>query len=170
MIYLSIFAAAILEGEIYYIAMCVAAAAGKVHWAGVLVAGALGGSTGDQFWFYLLRGRIHWLDRYPWLARHRDTVVDRVKVNQNLMVLLCRFFPGLRVAIPVACAYAGVPPLHFTLLNLVSGFAWAGTIMLVVTKVGPNALSAIGLDGWWGLIVPAVLMFGFFQWLGRPRR
>ena len=59
--------------------MCVAAAAGRVQWEGVLIAGALGGATGDQFWFYLLRGRIDWLDRYPWMARHRDAVVHRVK-------------------------------------------------------------------------------------------
>src|SRR6185295_6909418 len=143
------------EGEIYYTTMCVAAAAGKLHWAGVVVAGALGGSTGDQFWFYLLRGRIHWLDRYPWLARHRDAVVDRVNANQNLMVLVSRFIPGLRVAIPVACAYAGVRPMHFTLLNLISAFAWAGAIMLVVARLGPNALSAFGLHGWWGPLVPA---------------
>jgi hypothetical protein len=53
-----------IEGEIYHIAMCVAAA-GQGAVGGVLIAGALGGATGDQFWFYLLRGRIHWLDRYP---------------------------------------------------------------------------------------------------------
>src|SRR5436853_4538946 len=168
--YLPIFLFAILEGEIYYIAMCVAAAAGKLSWAGVMVAGALGGSAGDQFWFYLLQGRIHWLDRYPRLAKYRDTVIQRVNARQTLMVLVSRFLPGLRVAIPVACAYAGVRPLRFTALNLVSAFAWAGGIMLVVVKVGPNALDAIGLDAWWGPFVPAVLVLLFFRWLGRPRR
>jgi membrane protein DedA with SNARE-associated domain len=170
LVYLSIYIAAILEGEIYYIAMCVAAASGKVNWVGVLVAGALGGSTGDQIWFYLLRGRIHWLDRYPWLRRHRDAVVDRVNANQTLMLLISRFPPGLRIAIPVACAYAGVPPLRFSALNLVSGFAWASAIMIVIVKVGPGALSAFGLDYWWGPAIPAVLVFLFFRWLSRPRR
>ena len=116
LVYLSIFIAAILEGEIYYIAMCVAAGAGKLRWEGVLIAGALGGSAGDQLWFYLLRGRIHWLDRYKWMARHRDAVVHRVKSNQALIVLLCRFLPGLRTAIPIACAYAGMRPLRFSAL------------------------------------------------------
>src|SRR6476660_2754402 len=137
LVYLSIFLFAILEGEIYYIAMCVMASAGKLRWEGVLIAGALGGSAGDHFWFYLLRGRIHWLDRYPWLARHRDAVVHRVIANETLLVLLSRFLPGLRTAIPIACAYAGVAPIRFSALNLVSAFAWAGTIMLVVIKVGP---------------------------------
>jgi len=92
-IYLSIFLFAIIEGEIYYITMCVLASAGRLQWEGVLIAGALGGSAGDQFWFYLLRGRIHWLDRYPWLARHRDAVVHRVKANETLIVLISRFLP-----------------------------------------------------------------------------
>jgi membrane protein DedA with SNARE-associated domain len=170
LLYLPIVVFAILEGEIYYIAMCVAASAGKLRWEGVWFAGALGGAAGDQFWFYLLRGHIHWLDRYPWLARRRDAVVDRVNANQMLIVLLSRFLPGLRTAIPIACAYAGVRPLRFSALNLVSAFAWAGAIMLVVVKLGPNAMRAFGLEGWKSAIVPAVLVLLFFRWLGRPRR
>jgi membrane protein DedA with SNARE-associated domain len=169
LIYIPIYIAAILEGEIYYITMCVAAAAGKVAWEGVLVAGALGGATGDQFWFYLLRGRIEWLDRYPWMARHRDAVVDRVKNSQNLILVISRFLPGLRTAIPIACAYAGVKPLKFSALNLLSAFLWAGSIMLVVTKLGPSAMERVGLKGWWGPIIPAVLVLIFINWLGRPR-
>ena len=170
LVYLSIYIAAILEGEIYYIAMCIAAGAGKLNWIGVWIAGALGGSTGDNIWFYLLRGRIDWLDRYPWLARRRDAVVDRVKAHAVLMVLISRFPPGLRVAIPVACAYAGVRPLRFTTLNLISGFAWAGAIMLVIVKVGPDALSALGVNAWWAPAIPALLVFLFFRWLSRPKK
>ena len=170
LIYLPIYIAAILEGEIYYIAMCVAAAAGKIPWQGVLVAGALGGFTGDNFWFYLLRGRIHWLDRYPWMARHRDAVVHRVKDSQNLMLVISRLLPGLRTAIPIACAYAGVKPLKFSALNLLSAFLWAGSIMLVVTKLGPSAMERVGLTGWWGPIIPGVLVLVFINWLGRPRK
>src|SRR3954470_15223173 len=169
LVYVSIFIAAILEGEIYYIAMCVAAGAGKLQWEGVLIAGALGGSAGDQIWFYLLRGRIHWLDRYPRLGRHRDAVVHRVKAHQDLIVLACRFLPGLRTAIPIACAYAGVRPLPLTTLNLISALAWASAIMLIVVKLGPDAMSALGLNGWWGVLVPAALVLLFFRWLGRPR-
>ena len=168
--YLSTFVAAIVEGEITYIGMCVAVAAGKLHWAAVLIAGALGGATGDQFWFYLLRGHIHWLDRYPWMARHRDAVVQRVKDNQNLILVISRFLPGLRTAIPIACAYAKLTPLHFSSLNLLSAFLWAGTIMLVVTKLGPSAMDRLGLHGWWGALVPAVLVLLFFNWLGRRRK
>jgi membrane protein DedA with SNARE-associated domain len=75
----------------------------------------------------------------------------------------------LRTAIPIACAYASVRPLKFTLLNLVSGFGWAGAIMLFV-KLGSNALVAFGLNRWWGPLIPAALVIVFFRWLGRPAR
>src|SRR5437899_12259414 len=146
--------------------MCVAATAGKLNWAGVLIAGAVGGATGDQFWFYLLRGRIHWLDRYPRLAKYRDAVIARVTANQNTMLLMSRFLPGIRVAILVACAYAGVRPIHFSTLNLVSAFAWAGSIMLVIAKLGLNLLLAFELSGCWGSVVPAVLIGLFLRSLG----
>src|SRR5207237_250324 len=76
--YLAIYAAAILEGEIYYSKVCADAMSGRLSWIGVLVAGALGGATGDQIWFYLLRRRIHWLDRFPRLGRYRDRVIKHV--------------------------------------------------------------------------------------------
>jgi len=167
--YLTIVLFAILEGEIYYSKVCADAMAGKLNWAGVWCAGALGGSIGDQIWFYVLRGRIHWLDRFPKLAKYRDAVIERVHSRGAVMVLSGRFLPGLRSAIPIACAYANMPPLKFTTLNLISALAWAGAIMLFV-KLGSNALSAFGLDAWWGPLIPAVFVIAFFRWLSRPRK
>jgi membrane protein DedA with SNARE-associated domain len=167
--YLAIYAAAIVEGEIYYSKVCADAMMGKLAWGAVLVAGALGGATGDHIWFYLLRGRIHWLDRYPWLARHRQSVSARVHSHETLIILASRFLPGLRTAIPIACAYANVRPLKFSSLNLVSAFAWASAIMLFV-KTGSKTLSAFGLTAWWGPLIPAVIVILFFRWLGRSKR
>ena len=167
--YLTIVAFAVLEGEIYYSKVCADAVAGKLNWVGVWCAGAIGGSLGDQFWFYLLRGRIHWLDRFPKLAKYRDRVSAHVHAHEALMVLSGRFLPGLRTAIPIACAYANVPPLKFSALNLVSGFTWAGAIMLFV-KLGSNALTAFGLNAWWGPLIPAVFVILFFRWLSRPKK
>ena len=162
--YLTIVAFAFVEGEIYYSKACADAMSGSLNWVMVWLAWAIGGSAGDQFWFYLLRGRIHWIDRYPRLARHRDTVSARVHTHETPMVLMSRFLPGLRVAIPVACAYAGTRPLKFTLLNLASAVVWAGAIMVVVA-VGSQALAWLGLSKWWGPFVPAILVIVFFRWL-----
>ena len=167
--YISVYIFAILEGEVYYTTACVAASMGKLNWAAVILAGALGGSTGDQIWFYLLRGRLDWLDRYQWLARHHAAVSARVAAHETPMILAGRFLPGLRVAVSAACAYAKVNPLKYSALNLVSGFLWASAIMLLVAWLGPQALGAMGLSGWWAPIVPAVLVLIFFRWLARPQ-
>ena len=169
MIYLSIVFFAILEGEIYYSAMCARTMTGDLAWFPVMVAGAVGGAAGDQIWFYLLRGRIHWFDRYPRLARYRARISEHVHSHETAMILVGRFLPGLRTAIPVACAYANVRRVKFSLLNLVSAFAWAGSIMLLV-RGGSRTLSALGLDVWWGPFIPAVVIVLFFRWMSRPTR
>lgn len=166
--YLTIIVFAIIEGEIYYSAVCGQALRGQLNWVAVWCAGAIGGAIGDQIWFYVLRGRIHWLDRFPRLGKYRDSVVARVHSRESVMLLISRFLPGLRTAIPIACAYANVRPLKFSALNLISAFAWAGSIMLFV-KTGTATLSAFGLRAWWGPLIPAALVVLFFRWLGRPQ-
>jgi membrane protein DedA with SNARE-associated domain len=169
LVYLPIYIAAILEGEIYYISVCGAAISGRLHWVPVLIAGALGGATGDQLWFYVLRGHVSWLNRYPKIARYRDRVSAHVHAHETLIILASRFLPGLRTAIPVACAYAGVRPVKFSTLNLISAFAWASALMLFV-KLGSRTLSAFGLQAWWGPFIPAALLIAFFIWLSRPSK
>ena len=166
--YVAIYVAAILEGEIYYSKVCADAIGGRLLWPAVLMAGALGGATGDQLWFYVLRGRIHWLDRYPRLGKYRDSVIAHVHAHEAGLVLVSRFLPGLRTAIPIACAYAAVNPLKFSALNLVSAFAWAGAIMGLV-KGGATTLDAFGVSAWWGPFIPAIIIILFFRWLSRPR-
>ena len=169
LVYLTIFVAAILEGEIYYISVLRWRVSGHAQLG--RRAGAPARSAARpaiNFWFYLLRGRIEWLDRFPKIARYRDSASARhVHAHETLMILASRFLPGLRTAIPVACAYANVPPLKFTPLNLISAFAWAGTLMALV-KVGALEMSAFGLNAWWGPLIPAALLLAFVIWLGRP--
>ena len=81
LIYVGIYVAAILEGEIYYSKVSADAIRGVLFWPAVLTCGALGGATGDQLWFYILRGRIHWLDRYPRLGKYRDRVIHHVHAH-----------------------------------------------------------------------------------------
>jgi membrane protein DedA with SNARE-associated domain len=169
LVYLPIFIFAILEGEAYYSIQCTLAMNGQLRWLPVLVAGALGGAAGDQFWFYLLRGRVHWLERYPKIARYQHRVTGHVQAHEALIILASRFLPGLRTAIPAACAFAEVPRIKFSVLNLISAFAWAGGIMLFV-KGGAKTLTAFGLNAWWGPFIPAGMLVLFVFWLSRPPR
>src|SRR5689334_249200 len=105
--YLGIFISAALEGEVVYVAAVVLVVLGKLNAWGVLAAGAAGGSAGDQFYFYLLRTRLgNWIDRFPSIKSRRDRITRRVRERSSVLILFSRFLPGLRIAIPAACAYA----------------------------------------------------------------
>ena len=169
--YVAVFLAAAMEGELVYVSASVLVSLGRLDPAGVFAAGALGGSLGDQFFFYALRGRLrHWIDRFPRLSSKRDQISKRVQEHATAMILSCRFLPGLRIAIPAACAYAGVPAWRFSTFSLISGMAWAGAIMLVVAYVGPASLTRFGVNAWWTPILPALLIVFFFRWIARGSR
>ena len=169
--YLGVFVATVVEGEVVFVGATVLVSQGKLDALGVYVAAALGGSIGDQLYFYALRGRLHrWLDRFPTWSRRRDLIVERVRRHASAMILACRFLPGLRVAIPAACAYAGVPPLVFTTLSLVSSLAWAAAIMGFIAWLGPTSFAQLGVKAWWTPLPPASLVLAFTWWLARKEK
>lgn len=166
--YFGVFVATVVEGEVVFVGATVLVHMGRLSGLGVYAAAALGGSVGDQLYFYALRGRLHgWLDRFPTWARRRDRIIASVRQNASAMILACRFLPGLRVAIPAACAYADVAPLRFTMLSLVSSFAWAGAVMWLIAWLGPASFAELGVRGWWTPLIPAALVLLFSYWLSR---
>jgi membrane protein DedA with SNARE-associated domain len=166
--YLGVFVATVVEGEVVFVGATVLVHQGRLHPLGVFTAAALGGSVGDQLYFYALRGRLsRWVDRFPTWAWRRDAVVDRVSGHASAMILASRFLPGLRVAIPAACAYAGVAPVRFTTLSLVSSLAWAAAVMAFIVWLGPASLAELGMRMWWTPLVPAGLLLLFGWWLSR---
>ncbi len=93
--YVAIYLAAIVEGEVVFVAASVLVASGQLERWPVLVAGALGAATGDQMYFYALRGRIAgWLTRFKPIAARQDAIVARVQRHRSLMILALRFAPG----------------------------------------------------------------------------
>ena len=167
--YFGIFLSAAVEGEIVYVSAVVLVVLGQLSPLGVLAAGATGGSAGDQFYFYILRTTrlAHWIDRFPSIVRRRDRISRRIQEHSSVLILFSRFLPGLRIAIPAACAFAGIDPLRFSILSLTSGFAWAAAIMALVMYLGPTSLHQLGIQAWWAPIIPGVLVILFFRWLSR---
>ena len=103
--YYGVFTAAIVEGEITYIAAAALVAEGRLDPFAVLIAGALGAAIGDQAFFYAFHGRLsRWAARYPSLERTAAPLLHHVRRHDSVMVLLIRFAPGLRVALALACA------------------------------------------------------------------
>ena len=169
--YLAVFLATAVEGEVVFVSACILASLGRLDPFALFVAAALGGSAGDQFFFYALRGRLRgWLSRFPRLLPRQEQIALRVSRHSTGIILACRFLPGLRIAIPAACAYAGVSPVRFTFLSLAGSLAWSGAIVLLVTRESTAALTGIGLGAMSSPIVAGILILGFFVWLGRRSR
>src|SRR3954471_10529200 len=157
--YLGIFVAAMVEGEIAYVGACALVAAGQLNAGAVIVSGALGAAIGDQAYFFVFRGRLQrWLARFPALERKAAPLVERVRRNATLMVLLIRFAPGLRIALAAACAYVDMPPLRFSILNAVTAVIWAVGLMIIVAWAGPASLQRFGLGGWVGAVVAGAVV------------
>ena len=166
--YVGVCTAAMIEGEIAYVVAATLVGRGYLDPLGVLVAGAAGAAAGDQFYFYLLRGRLRrWLDRFDTIAKRGQRLAMRVRRHQVPMVLLIRFAPGLRIALAAACAYAGVSPLRFTLLNIASAICWAIVLLVCVAWLGPAFLPALGISGWWSALIPALVIVIGFRLMGR---
>jgi membrane-associated protein len=169
--YLAVLVAAIVEGEIGYVAAAVLVGRGYLNPMAVLVAGATGAALGDQFYFYLLRGRLRrWLDRHEAIARRGRMLAAHVRRREVAMVLLIRFAPGLRIALAAACAYAGVSPMLYSALNCAASVVWAASLLVLVAWIGPSALPALGISGWWSIIIPALLLVGLFRLVARVER
>jgi membrane protein DedA with SNARE-associated domain len=169
--YVAVLLAAVLEGEIVFVAAAALVSRGRLNPVGVALAGAAGAAIGDQFYFYMLRGRLNrWLDRFPAIARRGSRLTRRVRQHETLTVLAIRFSPGLRIALSAACAYAGVPALKFSLLNGVTCLIWATSLLALVAWFGPTVLPRLGISGWWAAVVPATLIVVIFRWLARHER
>src|SRR5262245_112687 len=166
--YIGIVTAAAIEGEVVYAGAVVMAALGRLDPMAVLLSGSVGGWAGDQFWFYAARGRLSsWLNKFEKMARRRRAIESRMRRHATKFILSIRFLPGLRIAIPLACAYSGIPAAHFSGLSFVSALAWASAIMFTINSLGPTSLSALGVRVWWAPAIPAIIVVWFFRWLSR---
>jgi membrane protein DedA with SNARE-associated domain len=166
--YVGILSAAAIEGEVVYVGAVVLASLGRLDPVAVLLSGSVGGWAGDQFWFYAARGRLSsWLNSFERIARRRRAIQTRVRKHAAKLILAVRFLPGLRIAIPLACAYSGVSAIQFSGLSFISALGWASAIMIVIQWLGPASLSALGIKAWWAPAIPAVIVVLFFRWLSR---
>lgn len=124
--YLGILVAAFWEGEIVLIAAGALCGKGYLDWRLTILAAAIGGSAGDQIYFYAAHERAaRLIKKSKRLSRWYPKISKFVLRHSTMAVLLSRFAAGLRITIPLVCATAGMLPRKYSTLNLISGFAWA---------------------------------------------
>jgi membrane protein DedA with SNARE-associated domain len=137
--YFAILFAAFWEGEVVLIAAGALCGAGYLDWRWTIVAAAIGGSAGDQIYFYAAHERAaRLIAKSKRLSRWFPKVRKFILKHGTVAVLLSRFAAGLRITIPIVCASAGMPAKKYSTLNLVSGFAWASFWVAISYQFGAH--------------------------------
>jgi membrane protein DedA with SNARE-associated domain len=137
--YFAILFAAFWEGEVVLITAGTLCGAGYLDWRLTILAAAIGGSAGDQIYFYAAHQRAERaINKSKRLRKWYPKISKIVLRHSTVAVLLSRFAAGLRITIPLVCATAGMPAKKYSVLNLVSGFAWASFWVAVTYRVGEH--------------------------------
>ena len=111
--------------------------AGYMDWRWTILAAAIGGSAGDQIYFYAAHDRAaRLIQKSERLRRIYPKVSRFVLKHGTIAVLLSRFAAGLRITIPLVCATAGMSPKKYSPLNLLSAFAWASMWVAISYQAG----------------------------------
>ena len=135
--YFAVLIAAFLEGEATLIAAGAMCGAGFLDWRLTILAAAIGGSAGDQIYFYAAHERAAWaIKKSKRLSKWYPKIQKFVLRHATLAVLFSRFAAGFRISIPLVCATAGMPAKKYSTLNLISGFAWASVWVAISYQVG----------------------------------
>jgi membrane protein DedA with SNARE-associated domain len=135
--YFAVLLAAFWEGEAILIAAGTLCGAGYLDWRLTILAAAIGGAAGDQIYFYAAHERAaRLIKKSSRLRRWYPRVQQFVLKHGTVAVLLSRFAAGLRISIPLVCATAGMSPVKYSPLNLISAFAWASFWVAISYQAG----------------------------------
>jgi len=124
--YAAVLIGALLEGESILLMAGFAAHQGYLAIELVLLLGFVGGTVGDQVFFWIGRA---WgeplLERFPSLKARTAFVGTLLRRWDAALVFAVRFMYGLRIAGPVAMGALGVSSGRFALFNALGAAVWA---------------------------------------------
>jgi len=124
--YLAVFAASLLEGETILILAGFASHQGHLSLVPVLTAAFVGGTLGDQLFFWLGR---KWgpalLRRIPGADQAAPRVAKWLERHDAPLIIGIRFMYGLRIVGPMVIGAGGVSPGRFALYNVLGAAIWA---------------------------------------------
>ena len=124
--YVAVLAGTLLEGESVLLLAGFAAHQGHLSIEAVLLIAFVGGTLGDQFFFWIGR---HWggllLQRSPTIRSATRRVSELLQRWDAALVFCIRFMYGLRIAGPIAMGALGVRSGRFALFNALGAAVWA---------------------------------------------
>lgn len=137
--YLAIPIAAFWEGEVVLIAAGTLCGRGYLDWRLTILCAAIGGSAGDQIYFYAAHERAaRLIKKSKRLSRWYPRISKFVLRHSTVAVLFSRFAAGFRITIPLVCSTAGMPARKYSVLSLISAFAWASFWVAISYQAGAH--------------------------------
>ena len=131
--YLAVFIGCLLEGETILVLAGIAAQQGLLSLPAVVALAFLGGTLGDQIFFFIGRrygqALLRQWSRFAPAAQRVNALLRR---HDAWLIVGVRFMYGLRIAGPIAIGMSDVPALRFLAFNLLGAAIWA----VVVSGVG----------------------------------
>lgn len=114
----------------------------RLHFLGVYLSTVLGSLTGFMFLFWIggLLGRRFFLERDYWFFKAREIIKAEEWFRRYgyLLILLNRFFPGIRSVISIAGGISSLKAPKVSLLALISCAAWNLIWILFGYMLGSN--------------------------------
>ena len=124
--YLAVFIGSLLEGETILVLAGFAAHQGYLSLTLTLTIAFVGGTLGDQIFFWLGRA---WgpslLDRLPHSEHRVRRVTELLERHHAPVIIGIRFMYGLRILGPIVIGACEVPLWRFAVLNMVGAAIWA---------------------------------------------
>jgi len=131
--YLAVFVGSLLEGETILVLAGFAAHQGYLSPQWIVALAFLGGTIGDQFYFFLgRRFGDALLLRFPTLVGPAARVNRLLLRYHEALIVGVRFMYGLRIIGPIVIGISEVPAWRFVFFNAVGAAIWA----LVFTSLG----------------------------------
>jgi len=141
---------------------------GKLGLFPVLIASAAGAIAGDALSFWIgRRGKRHLVSIWP-LSTHPELLATGERFfarHGSPSIFLARFVPVVKAVLPTVAGMAGMSPIRFAVVNVVSAFVWSAAhlfpAMLVGRGLGVAATANPKIIEFFG----AVLILSVLAWI-----
>lgn len=170
--YYAVFLGTFLEGETILVMAGFAAHSGYLELPWVIAIAAVGGTLGDQLYFYL--GRRYGpqiLARFPRLQPRAAKVAALLQRYHLPLIISIRFMYGLRTVGPLVFGMSRLGRMRFFALNLTGALLWAVLVGGAGYLFG-SALELLIADlrRYEGTLLALMAGIGVFAWLVRRWR
>jgi len=164
--YVTILLAVAFSGEFGLFAGVALARAGAVTLPGVIAVGTIASFIGNSF--YYCAGRLLW-NKWQFLRKNFGDKVERssipVRRYGSPIMLIARFFYGVRNIVPITLGIYRVSVGVFTFYNIVGALIWAW----VFTEAGSlfslymmKSFTGFREGLTWGIITSAIIVAAYF--------